>query len=73
MCDVVKIADDAEIIVNGYAFTKAGKNVRVLNLKDTNKAAVLNENGEILETSMDDIELDIVLDYFTRNRKFMEE
>lgn len=52
MCDVVKIADDAEIIVNGYAFTKAGKNVRVLNLKDTNKAAVLNENGEILETSI---------------------
>lgn len=72
MCNAMKIADEAEIIVNGYAFTKAGKNIRVLNLNDTDKAAVLNENGEVLETSMNDIELDIVLDYFVRNRKFME-
>lgn len=73
MCNVLEVADAAEIIVNGYAFTKSGENVKVLNLNQADKAAVLDSNGEVLETSMDDIELDIVMDYYMRNRKFMEE
>jgi hypothetical protein len=32
-----------------------------------------NPNGEILETSMDDIEIEIVNDYWKRNKKFMED
>lgn len=73
MCSVLEVADAAEVIVNGYAFTKAGQNVKVLNLNRTDKAAVLSQDGEVLETSMDDVELDIVLDYYKRNRKYMEE
>ncbi len=72
MCDILAVADAAEMIVNGYAFTKDGKNVKVLNLNRTGKAAVLSAEGEVLETSMDDVELDIVLEYYRRNRKFME-
>lgn len=41
MCNVLAVADAAEVIVNGYAFTKAGQNVKVLNLNRTDKAAVL--------------------------------
>lgn len=73
MCNIIEVADAAEVIVNGYAFTKAGENVKVLNLNRPEKAAVLSESGEVLETSMDDVELDIVLDYYKVNRKYMEE
>lgn len=72
MCNVIEIADSAEMIINGYAFTKEHSYIRVLNLNKPEKAAVLAETGEVLETSMDDVELDIVLDYYQRNRKYME-
>ncbi|MDD6442322.1 MAG: hypothetical protein PUG71_09510 [bacterium] len=73
MCNILEVADAAEVIVNGYAFTKDGTNVKVLNLNRPDKAAVLSKDGEVLETSMDDVELDIVVDYYKRNRKYMEE
>lgn len=73
MNNVLEIANAAEVIVNGYAFTQDADNVRVLNLNKPEKAAVISKLGEVLETSMDDIELDIVLDYYKRNSKYMEE
>ena len=73
MCNILKVADKADVIVNGYAFTKSGEIVKILNLNRTDRAAVLRKDGEVLETSMDDIELDIVLDYYKKNRKYMEE
>lgn len=72
MCNILEVADRADVIVNGYAFTKAGENVKVLNLNHVDRAAVLRNDGEVLETSMDDIELDIILDYYKKNRKYME-
>lgn len=73
MCNILEVAEAAEVIVNGYAFTKAGENVKVLNLNRPEKAAYLSQSGEALETSMDDVELDIVLEYYQKNRKYMEE
>lgn len=73
MVDIKQVADSADIIVNGYAYTRTDGNIRVLNLKNTKKAALINKDGEILETSMDDIELAIVKDYYQRNREYMEE
>lgn len=72
MLNILEVADTAELIVNGYAFTKKGDNVKVLNLNNTEKAAYLSRMGDVLETSMDDIELDIVLEYYQKNRKYME-
>ena len=72
MCNVLEVADGADVIVNGYAFTKDGGNVKVLNLNHVDRATVLGDDGEVLETSMDDIELDIILDYYKKNRKYME-
>lgn len=72
MNNILEVADTAEIIVNGYAYTTFGANVRVLNLNKPYKATVFSKNGEVLETSMDDIELDIILGYYERNRKYME-
>lgn len=69
----MKIADTADVIVNGYAFTKTGNNIRVFNLNASGRATILSNAGEVLETSMDDIEIDIVLEYYMQNRKYMEE
>ena len=72
MCNVIEVANAAEMIINGYDFTTDGDNVRVLNLNKAQKAALISKEGDVLETSMDDVELDIVLDYYNRNRKYME-
>lgn len=73
MRNIREIADAADVIVNGYAYTKDGENIRVLNLNNPEKSAYLNRAGEVLETSMDDIELEIILDYYKKNRKYMED
>lgn len=73
MPDVDKIANDADMIINGYAFTGEGNGrIKVLNLNSPTTAAVLDTSGNVLETSMDDLELGIVLGYFHNNREFLE-
>ena len=62
MRNIREIADAADVIVNGYAYTKDGDYIRVLNLNCLNNAAVIYKD-EIVETNMDDIEIQIVLDY----------
>jgi len=61
--ELVKTSD---MIVNGYAFNHLGENVRVMNM-NTGDAAVLLPDGTVSEASMDDIELEIVQDYYRRN------
>ena len=73
MIDIQEVADAADVIVNGYAFTKCHLGFRVLNLNRPDRAAVFSVNGDMLETSMDDIELGIVDDYLKENRKYMED
>lgn len=70
--DIKDIADKADMIINGYAFTKDNEWVRVLNLNCINHAAVIL-NEKIVETNMDDVENEIVMDYYKRNKQFMEE
>ena len=69
---VKDIADNANMIINGYAYTKDGDYIRVLNLNCLNNAAVIYKD-EIVETNMDDIEIQIVLDYYNKNKEFIEE
>lgn len=72
--DVLKsIADNADIIIAGYAFTKINELIRVLNLEKTDYAAVLDVDGNMIETSMDDAELALVQSYYVRNKEFMVE
>lgn len=73
MNKIAAIADAADMIVNGYAFSAWNEGYRVLNLNRLDRAAVLSKDGEVLETSMDDIELAIVRDYFRSNRRFLED
>ena len=61
------------MIVNGYAFTRCPEGYRVLNLNRPERAVVFSKNGDVLETSMDDIEVRIAGDYLEKNRRFVEE
>ena len=47
MIDFKTIADNADLIINGYAFTKSGDYIRVLNLNRPNKALVFDYNQVI--------------------------
>ena len=73
MLDIKEVADKADMIVSGYAFTKDGDMVRILNLSAPSRAAVLDKNGDMVETNMDDIEMEIVTDIYRRNKKYLED
>lgn len=73
MPDIKTIADKADMIVNGYAFTLEDDRIHVLNLNCPDKAVVFNLDGEVLETTMDDIELSIASRYLQQNLKYMED
>ena len=70
---ILEIAKTADFIVNGYAFTFENNQIRILNLNNINKSTTLNVSGEVLMTSMDDIEISIVKEYFERNKEFLRE
>ena len=72
MLDVKELANKADVIIDGYAFFKHESGVRVLNLNNTAHAAVFSRKNEVLETTMDDIEVSIVRDYLERSWKYME-
>ena len=72
--DIARVRSAADMIVCGYAFTKtANSNVRNLDLKAPHHALVLSSQGEVLETTMDDVELSIVQGYWEKNKKYLEE
>lgn len=73
MIDIREVADAADVIINGYAFTKCELGFRVLNLNAPEKAVVFSSNEEVMETTMDDIEISIVSDYLKKNRQYMED
>ena len=67
------IAEKADMIINGYAFTVSEDGfIHILNLNSPDCAMVISKEGEMLETNMDEIEQTIVLDYYRRNVHFLE-
>lgn len=73
MVDIRQVADAAEMIVNGYAFHRCPEGFRVLNLNRPDRAVVFSPSAEVLETSMDDIEIKIVRGYLEKNRALLED
>ncbi len=68
------IADNADMIIGGYAFTLCEDGyVHVLNINLPCDAMMISKQGEVLETNMDDIEQAVVLDYYHRNAQFLED
>ena len=73
MNNIQSVADNADMIINGYAFTKDNENIRILNLNNSKKSLYLNKDGKVINTSMDDIEIGIVKQYYLKNAILMEE
>lgn len=67
-----EIADHADMIIRGYAFTRAGDSIRVFNLNDKESSMVIAPNGTMFETNMNEIEQALVLDIWRKNAKYME-
>ena len=74
MFDPREIADAADVIIDGYAFIRKEEDrITVVNLNREGHAAIIFPSGEVVETSMDDIELSIAMDYLERAKSYMEE
>lgn len=72
--EIDKIANKADFIVSGYAFTKRDDGfISILNLEQPDCAMVVNKQGEVIETNMDQIEQKIVLELCRKNLQFMED
>lgn len=72
--EIYNVSSNADMIVCGYAFKRMDDlNVSVLQLQRPHHALVISSKDEILETSMDDVELEIVKDFWIKNKKHMEE
>ena len=72
--EIISIADSADMIINGFSYTLAEDGfIRVLNLNNQDEACLLNKDGEMIETSMDDEVLFKVQAYYVQNKELMEE
>lgn len=49
MIDYKTVTEEANMIINGYAFTKDGENIKVLNPNNLGMAIVFDENCNGLE------------------------
>ncbi|MCF0223914.1 MAG: hypothetical protein HUK20_06565 [Fibrobacter sp.] len=67
-----EIADKADMIIANYAYTKYDKGVRVLLLSNPDQACVLGDEGEMIESTMDDSHVALVQAYYLKNRNLME-
>ena len=67
-----EIADKADMIIKGYAFTRDGDFVRVLNLNGGQTSMVMSLDGTMIETNMDEIEQALVQNIWSKDSKYME-
>ena len=65
-----KIADAADMIIDGYAVLKDNLGYKIVNLNSGN-VVVVSREFKVLESSMDAIEETIAIHYLTDNLEFM--
>lgn len=73
MIDLKKIADEAEVIIAGFAFTPCEEGIRIFNLNNARGVAIVQRDGTLIESNMDDIEYAVAKKYFKKAKPFMEE
>jgi hypothetical protein len=67
------IADSADMVVGGYAFTKKDGIIAILNINKPEYAMVLSLDGKLLETNMEPIEQTLVMRIWEKNSSLMED
>lgn len=73
MSEIDVLAEKADLIVNGYAINPSNENYTVINLNKKNHVTVFTSSGEVIESSMDDIEIVIARNYLLNNLSFLEQ
>lgn len=73
MLDVEKIANEADVIINGFAVKKEADGYHVFDLNNLNGVAVFKEDGVLIETNMDDIELAVAKNYLLSSLTYIED
>ena len=69
-----QIADMADVIINGFAVQKIEAGFRVCNLNVADlPVSVFAEDGTLIETDTDGIELELEREYFKKALPFMTE
>ena len=69
---VQEIADQADMIVAGYAFKVLKNHIEITDLNNLSKTAVI-QNDELVESVMSDEEDAIVMKYYNRNKDLLKE
>ncbi len=69
---VKEIADQADMIVAGYAFKVLKDYIEITDLNNLSKTAVI-QNDELVESVMSDEEDAIVMKYYNRNKDLLKE
>ena len=72
MINIEELANEAEVIIDGFAFIRFENGIRIFYLNNKKGVAVISKDGELVETNMDDIELKIAQKYLNRAEKYME-
>ena len=72
MVDIEKLADEAEVIVQGYAFFRKGDGIHIIDLHRPTNYAHFSKD-ELVKTNMDDIEAFKVTKLYRNNVKYMEQ
>ena len=70
---IKSIADNADMVIGGYAFTKKDGIIAVLNINNPEYAMVLSLDGKMLETNMEPIEQTFVMRIWEKNSSLMED
>ena len=70
--NVQEIADQADMIVAGYAYKVQDNYIEITDLNNITKTAVI-QNDEVVESVMSDEEDNIVMKYYNRNKDLLKE
>jgi len=70
---IKEIADSADMIIRGYAFSNKNGFIYVFNTNDGMGSMIMKPDGTMLATNMDEIEQALVAKLWVQNKKYMEE
>ena len=72
MLDITKIADEADVIISGFAVKEKENGFSVYNLNNAEGVALFTTDGTVVETNMDDIELAMAKKNLLESKKYIE-
>ena len=72
MIDAEEVAQLANMIIGGFAVLRCDQNYKVVNLNKSHGVAVLANDGTLIETDMDPIELSIARKTLAESLMYME-